>query len=225
MQADGIDLNALQNSHADIMHISPSHHFPTGTVTSVGKRYALLGWAAEQKHRYIIEDDYDSEFRLSGKPVPSLFSIDVTDKVIYINTFSKSLTPTIRISYMILPFSLLERFHQKLGFYSCTVSTFEQYTLARFISEGCFEKHIHRLRKYCKDRRAVLFARMKENPLFSDAVISGENAGLHFLVTCQTELSDADLLREARKMGFQAEALKSYYHEEVPDLHTLLFFY
>lgn len=226
MLEDGIDLSALQNSGADIMHISPSHHFPTGVITSIGKRYALLGWAAEQKHRYIIEDDYDSEFRLSGKPVPSLFSIDVTDKVIYMNTFSKSLTPTIRISYMILPLSLSERFQQKIGKYACTVSTFEQYTLTRFIQDGYFEKHIHRMRKYYKDRRAVLFSRMKAHPLFDHAVISGENAGLHCLVRFDTALSDEALLEQVHALGFHADALKDYYQQKPEqELHTLLFYY
>lgn len=226
MQEDGIDMLALQNSSADVMHISPSHHFPTGAVTSIGKRYALLGWASEQEQRYIIEDDYDSEFRLSGKPIPALFNIDVTDKVIYMNTFSKSLTPTIRISYMILPVPLLHQFHEKLGYYSCTVSTFEQYTLTRFIQEGYFEKHIHRMRKYYKDRRAVLFASMKKYDIFQHAVISGENAGLHCLVTFDTELSDSQLLEQVRNLGFHAVALREYYDKKPEqELHILLFYY
>ena len=226
MQTDGIDLNALQNSETEVMHISPSHHFPTGAVTSVGKRYALLGWAAEKETRYIIEDDYDSEFRLSGKPIPSLFSLDVTNKVIYMNTFSKSLTPTIRISYMILPIPLLKRFQEKLSQYSCTVSNFEQYALTKFITEGYFEKHIHRMRKYYKDCRNALFARMKEYDIFQDSVITGENAGLHCLVQFRTNLTDNELLREVRSLGFQVSALCDYYQEkpEYP-LSVLIFYY
>ena len=226
MQTDGIDLNTLQNSETEIMHISPSHHFPTGTVTSIGKRYALLGWASEQDNRYIIEDDYDSEFRLSGKPIPSLFSLDVMDKVIYINTFSKTLTPTIRISYMILPSSLLGKFRQKLSRYACTVSNFEQYALAEFIKKGCFEKHLHRMRKYYKDRRNQLFSDMKLYKIFDSSVIMNENVGLHCLVKFQTELSDEALLKEVRKSGFQASALCEYYHEKPEqNLHILLFYY
>ena len=226
MEHDGIDLQALQNSKIEIMHITPSHHFPTGAVTSVGKRYALLGWASEKHSRYIIEDDYDSEFRLSGKPIPSLFSLDVTDKVIYMNTFSKSLTPTIRISYMILPLPLLNQFHEKLSHYSCTVSNFEQYALSRFITEGYFEKHIYRMRKYYKSRRDELFQKMKQNPLFRNAEISGENAGLHCLVKFQTSLSDEALLNEIRKAGFRSSALCEYYQEKPAEpLSILLFFY
>ena len=148
MDENGIRTEVLEASASDILHLSPSHHYPTGIVTSISRRYELLGWASKSEKRYIIEDDYDSEFRLLGRPIPALQSIDVMDKVIYMNTFSKSLSSTIRISYMVLPEKLLKMFYAKLGFYSCTVSNFEQYTLARFISGGYFEKHINRMRNY-----------------------------------------------------------------------------
>lgn len=106
--------------------------------------------------RYIIEDDYDSEFRLSGKPIPTLQSIDQSERVIYMNTFTKSLSSTIRISYMVLPKHLLEQFAKRLSFYSCTVSNFEQYTLARFIEDRYFEKHINRMRTYYRKIRDEL---------------------------------------------------------------------
>lgn len=124
MDKYGIDMEALNESGADVLHISPSHHFPTGLVTPVSRRYELLSWAAEDADRYIIEDEYDSEFRLVGKSIPSLQSIDVTDKVIYINTFSKSLASTIRISYMVLPKPLMEQYNRELSFYACTVFKF-----------------------------------------------------------------------------------------------------
>jgi hypothetical protein len=186
MLDDGVDIDYLKSIKTDIIHISPSHHFPTGVITSIGKRYALLEWASQSLDRYIIEDDYDSEFRLSGKPVPSLFSIDVMDKVIYMNTFSKSLSSTIRISYMILPVTLLEKFRKKLGFYSCPVSTFEQYTLARFIDEGYFEKHINRMRVHYKRCRNHLFEQMKKFDIFRNAEVSGKNSGLHCVVKFDT---------------------------------------
>ncbi|MDE5564099.1 MAG: PLP-dependent aminotransferase family protein, partial [Oscillospiraceae bacterium] len=224
MEQDGISLDVLQKSGADAVHISPSHHFPTGAITSIGKRYALLGWAAEG--RYIIEDDYDSEFRLAGKPIPSLFSIDVTDRVIYMNTFSKSLTPTIRISYMILPFPLLERYRTSLSCYSCAVSTFEQYTLASFIKKGYFEKHIHRMRKHCRDSRDSFFTAVQDSPLFRDAVITGTSAGLHCLVTFDTDLPDTYLLEEAQKMDLHASLLSSYFHvPPTESLHQLVIEY
>ena len=125
MDKEGIDPKALEKSGADILHISPSHHFPTGIVTPIARRYTLLDWAAQSENRYIIEDDYDSEFRLTGKPIPALQSIDSADRVIYMNTFSKSLASTIRISYMVLPTALAEAFYKNLGFYACTVSNLE----------------------------------------------------------------------------------------------------
>lgn len=226
MLDDGVDIDYLKSIKTDIIHISPSHHFPTGAITSIGKRYALLEWASQSPDRYIIEDDYDSEFRLSGKPVPSMFSIDVMDKVIYMNTFSKSLSSTIRISYMILPAALLESFKSKLGFYSCPVSAFEQYTLARFINEGYFEKHINRMRVHYKKCRNYLFEQMQKFDIFRNAEISGENSGLHCVVKFDTKLTDDMLLEEITKLGFKASLMKKYYYEQNrPDNHRLIFFY
>lgn len=156
ISAKGIDALELESSGAQIVHLSPSHHFPTGIVTPIGTRYELLAWATRQPGRYIIEDDYDSEFRLSGKPIPTLQSIDQSERVIYMNTFTKSLSSTIRISYMVLPKHLLEQFAKRLSFYSCTVSNFEQYTLARFIEDRYFEKHINRMRTYYRKIRDEL---------------------------------------------------------------------
>ena len=139
MDKEGVEVSQLEEKKVDIVHISPSHHYPTGIVMPVSRRYELLGWAAKGEGKYIIEDDYDSELRLGGKPIPTLQSIDISEKVIYMNTFTKTLASTVRISYMILPRPLLEQFYQKLSFYSCTVSNFEQYTLDLFIKEGYFE--------------------------------------------------------------------------------------
>ena len=223
VESDGISIDELVKSQADVVHISPSHHFPTGVVTSVGKRYSLLSWAAGG--RYIIEDDYDSEFRLSSRPLPSLFSIDVSDRVIYMNTFSKSLTPTIRISYMVLPPALIEKFRGKIRSFSCPVSTFEQYTLARFISDGSFERHIRRLRRYCKNRREELMKIIAENPLFKGAEVSGSSAGMHCIVKFRTKQSDAELLESVRATGFKADLLREHYrYPPAEDLHTLVIY-
>lgn len=224
--SDGIDTDYLQKIKANVIHLSPSHHFPTGVITSVSKRYALLEWASHSPDRFIIEDDYDSEFRLSGKPIPSMYSIDMMDKVIYMNTFSKSLSSTIRISYMVLPPDLLARYKAKMGFFSCPVSTFEQYALARFIEDGYFEKHINRMRAHYKKRRAALFEKMKSHGIFANSVISGENSGLHCVVEFRTALSDEELLREVTALGFRASMIKDYYHNaEQRDYHTLIFPY
>ena len=225
MMEDGMDIDYLKKNKVDIIHISPSHHFPTGVVTSIGKRYALLEWASKSPDRYIIEDDYDSEFRLSGKPVSSLYGIDVIDKVIYMNTFSKSLASTIRISYMVLPKSLMKRFHEGLGFFSCPVSTFEQHTLARFIGEGYFERHINRMRRHYKKRKEELFEDMKKYDIFKNSSISGENSGLHCVVKFDTDKTDEELLEEVISYGFQASMMKDYYFISREDTHTLVFYY
>lgn len=210
---DGININSLEDSGADVIHLSPSHHFPTGIVTPVSRRYELLGWAARaSKHqRYIIEDDYDSEFRLLGRPIPSLQSIDVMERAIYMNSFSKSLTSTIRISYMVLPQHLMERYDQMLSFYSCTVSTFEQYTLAKFITEGYFEKHINRMRNYYRNLRDILVEEIKNSPMSDYCTILEADSGLHFLLKIDTSLSDETIKLNATKNGLNLSCLSDYY--------------
>lgn len=226
LDSEGIDRKALERSDAQVLHISPSHHFPTGIVTPVSRRYELLSWAGESPERYIIEDDYDSEFRFSGKPIPSLQSIDNLHKVIYINTFSKSLASTIRISYMVLPKELMERYKEELSFYSCTVSTFEQYTLAAFIQQGYFEKHINRMRNYYRTQRDMVMTAIKAHPLYSKIKIKEENSGLHFLMEIDTERSDEELTEAAKAMGVNLSCLSQYCHNShtVPQ-HTLIISY
>ena len=212
LDENGLSVRGLQESKAEIVHISPTHHFPTGITMPVGRRYELLAWANERDSRYIIEDDYDSEFRLSGKPMPSLQSIDVSEKAIYMNTFSKSLAPTIRISYMILPPHLASRFYNTLSFYSCTVSSFEQYTLARFIQEGFFEKHINRMRLfYARQRKAVLSC-IQSSALSSLCKVIERDSGLHFLLRVQTKVPDQELCARLQAAGIYLRPLSSYYH-------------
>jgi GntR family transcriptional regulator/MocR family aminotransferase len=226
LDSDGVDKKMLEKSDAQVLHISPSHHFPTGIVTPVSRRYELLSWAGELPERYIIEDDYDSEFRFSGKPIPSLQSIDNMHKVIYINTFSKSLASTIRISYMVLPEELMQRYKEELSFYSCTVSTFEQYTLAAFIKQGYFEKHINRMRNYYRTQRDMVMTAIKNHPFYSKVTIKEENSGLHFLMKIDTQLSDGELIQRARSNNVNLTCLSQYYHncEKAPE-HTLIINY
>ena len=211
------ELGVMPEGLADarVLHISPSHHFPTGIVTPVSRRLELLGWAGEDK--WIIEDDYDSEFRFHAHPVPAMQSLDRQGRVIYLNTFSKSLAPSIRISYMVLPESLMERFRRELSFYSCTVPSFEQYTLARFISGGWFEKHINRMRKYYKSCRNRLVERLEALEYSDKLIIQEKDAGLHFLVKVDTALSDEELMAWCLQRGVKIRALSSYYHGPVPE--------
>lgn len=216
MDEEGIRLDTPNLNTTDIIQISPSHHFPTGIVTSVSRRYGLLQWASKSDSRYIIEDDYDSEFRLQGKPIPSLFSMDTTDKVIYFNTFTKSLASTIRVSYMVLPKSLLHLYYSKLGFYACTVSNFEQYTLAAFIREQYFEKHINRMRNHYRNLRDALITELRQSPLSGKITISQEHAGLHFLLHIDSEKSDAELQSCAREEAVLLAFVSDYYSPAHP---------
>ena len=222
MDNNGILVDELEKSEADVVHISPSHHFPTGIVTPISRRYELLGWAAASADRYIIEDDYDSEFRLTGKPIPSLQSMDI-----YINTFTKSLSSTMRISYMVLPPKLANRFLERLSFYSCTVSNFEQYALMRFINEGCFEKHINRMRNFYHKQRDSLLDAIKNSPLASYVTIMEEDSGLHFLLKVNTELSDEELMQKSLQKGVKLNSLSAYYHDSPDDFaaHTFIINY
>lgn len=220
----GICIASLDESNADVLHITPSHHFPTGIVTPINRRHELLSWASKSEDRYIIEDDYDSEFRLVGRPIPALQSIDESEKVIYINTFSKSLTSTIRISYMVLPKTLIERYNKELSFYACTVSNFEQYTLANFIDEGYFEKHINRMRTYYKNVRNEILSAIKSQgkKAKKEINIREENAGLHFLLEVKTDLTDEELVESARNQGVNISCLSQYYYNQANAKHHTL---
>ena len=219
MDKHGISIKALEQSQAQVLHISPSHHFPTGIVTPIARRYELLSWASKSSDRYIIEDDYDSEFRFMGKPIPSLQSIDAMEKVIYINTFSKSLSSTIRISYMVLPKNLMERYNQELNFYACTVSNFDQYTLASFLAEGHFEKHINRMKNFYRSQRDLIMDCIKKHPKYSRVKIAEENSGLHFLLHVNTALSDEALVQKAAEHDIHISCLSQYFYQ--PEEHSL----
>ncbi|MGM9540696.1 PLP-dependent aminotransferase family protein [Anaerovibrio sp.] len=218
----GMSVSALNTVRCDVIHISPSHHFPTGIITPVNRRYELLGWATSGQ-RYIIEDDYDTEFRLVGKPIPSLFSMDMSGKVIYMNTFSKSLTSTIRISYMVLPPQLMEEFNRRLGYMSCTVSTFEQYTLAEFINQGYFERHINRMRNNYKKLRQQLLKELLAHPDHDKIQILQQASGLYFLLKINTSLSDRDLRSRLEQNGVHLQSLQHYYqNRQAAPEHTFV---
>lgn len=143
---DGIESAALAASEADVLHITPYRSFPSGVTASVSKRHEYLRWASGAG-RYIVEDDFESEFSLSGKPWETVFSGSHRDNVIYLNSFSRTICPSLRVAYMVLPRHLMPEFQQRLGFYSCTVPTFEQFVLTYLLSDGDFERHINRVRR------------------------------------------------------------------------------
>ena len=217
MDASGVRPDCLGSCR--VLHISPSHHFPTGRVTPVQRRQELLHWA-ESTGSWIIEDDYDSEFRFNAHPMPAMQALDHGGRVIYMNTFSKTLAPSIRIGYLVLPPKLMEVFREKLGFYSCTVSSFEQYTLARFLDRGHFEKHINRMRKFYRSRRNRVVDALTGCPFAEKLTIREEEAGLHFLLKIDTDRTDGELVELAARAGIRIHALSSYYHSPVPEADT-----
>ena len=211
LDESGLSVSALRDSRADVVHISPSHHYPTGLVMPIARRQQLLSWAREAPGRCILEDDYDSEFRFVGRPIPTLFSIDEAQRVIYLNTFSKTIAPSIRISYMILPPRLMEVYREKLGFYACTVSGFEQYTLAKFMAQGRYEQHLSRMKARYRQKRDTVIAMLRSSPLADRVEIMEQDAGLHFLVRLDTRLPDAALRSRAAEQGVRLALLSDYY--------------
>jgi len=213
---DGFGVIPEGIADAQVLHISPSHHFPLGLITPIQRRQALLRWAA-QGQRWIIEDDYDSEFRFDAHPMSAMYSSSEQGRVIYMNSFSKSLAPSIRMGYMVLPPALMRQFREKLGFYSCTVSAFEQHTLARFLVEGHFEKHINRMRKFYRSRRNRLLEILKTCRWSQMLTIEEADAGLHFLVHVDTGLSDEALEAFCKDLGLQVRCLSRYYFGPPPE--------
>lgn len=205
---EGIDVQALHNSGATIAYVTPSHQFPTGTVLSVARRTALLNWATAKDNHYIIEDDYDSEFRYVGRPIPSLQGMDKGDRVIYISTFSKSLMPSLRIAYMVLPDALLNRYREAFIHYSSTVPRLDQHILAHFMKAGQFSRHLNRMRTTYRKKLHLLIDTLQ---LYAPAIsFSGEEAGMHIIVTVHTKKSEDDLIQVAEKNGIQIYGLNKY---------------
>lgn len=182
---EGVDLSALQKTGIDVLHLMPSHQYPTGLVTSIARRYALLSWAAERPGRYLIEDDFDCEFRLAGKPIPALASIDTAQSVIYTNTFSKSLSSALRLAYMVLPEELMGRFRHDLGFYASSVSSVDQVALARLLESGDYERHVNRVRIRAREARDGLAALVRKAFPAGEVSIEHADAGLYCVVVAQ----------------------------------------
>ncbi|MBK5201437.1 MAG: PLP-dependent aminotransferase family protein [Spirochaetaceae bacterium] len=208
LDSDGIDITKLEN--INVVHVSPAHQFPTGIVMPIKRKLELLNWANEKENRIIIEDDYDSEFRFKGVILPSIMSIDKNEKVIYLNTFSKTIAPSIRISYMIIPKKYLSEYKNKLGFFSCTVPSFEQYTLARFIDEGYFERHLNKMKTYYRKKIGVFFSLLKESRLNNIAEITYKDSGLHFLLKLDTNINNEIILKKAYDRGVKLNSLEEY---------------
>lgn len=205
-----IRIEELEKSGASIVHVSPANLFPVGYAMPIKRRIELFNWVNEKRGRFIIEDDYDSEFRYDSAFIMPLFAEDVSNKVIYMNTFSKTLVPSIRISYMVLPPKLMKKYEENLSFYSCSVSSFEQYALARFISEGHYERHLLKLINYYRKIRQMTLTRFKQSRLSAISKIEEYNAGTHFLIRIRTDKTDAEVKRIGNEKGLHISLYSAY---------------
>lgn len=204
----GLSGGTVRAAAPELVYMMPSHQFPTGSVMPLGRRLELLAWAAEQEERYLIEDDHDSEYRYRGKPIPSLQSVDGLGKVIYLGTFSKSIAPSLRISYMVLPQQLIERYRTVCGFYSTTVPRMQQEILREFLRDGHFERHLNKMRGIYRGRHDFLIGELKKRSWVLS--VSGDHAGLHVLVEADTGCSEREICERAAAQGVKVSGLGEY---------------
>ena len=209
LDRNGMKVSELEETGADIAYVTPSHQYPTGIVMPINRRMELLRWAAKEEGRYIVEDDYDSEYRYKGKPIPALKGYDVHEKVIYLGTFSRSIAPAIRLSYMVLPGPLLEEYERRNDFVHSTVSKVDQMIVQRFIEEGYYERHLNKTRALYKSRHDVLIEGLKS---MSDILtISGEHAGVHLLLTFHNGMTEEELIRRAGAKDIRVYGMSDYW--------------
>lgn len=201
----GMSISLLEKSGADVVHISPSHQFPTGAVMPVSARFALIEWA-KKRGGYVVEDDYDSEFRLSGKPLQCAYGL-CPDRVIYMNTFSKSLAPSMRMGYMVLPPALYKKFMQIFSSSASFVPLFEQKALAAMIDGGYFERHISRLKNYYRSVHSALLEKLAALP---DCIVKDSGSGLHIIAKFPAARSDGEIKAEAAARGVKIKCLSDY---------------
>lgn len=208
MDRSGMNVEELRESGADIAYVMPSHQYPLGIVMPIKRRQELLQWASEKEGRYIIEDDYDSEFRYIGKPIPALQGIDSHQKVIYIGTFSKSIAPAIRVSYLVLPAELLDAYERVGRCFSSTVSRIDQKMLKLFMERGYYERHLNKMRALYKNKHDVLLNELKT--LNCVKRILGDRSGVHILLRLTGECSEEQRILQAESVGVRVYPLSEY---------------
>jgi len=201
LDQEGVDVSALKSTNASIIHTTPSHQYPTGIVTTINKRSELLHWASRKDNRFIIEDDYDSEFRFYGTPIPAMKGLDDLGNVIYMNSFSKMLSPGFRVAYMVLPDRLLEDANHLFSFYGSGVPAFQQLVLTKFIESGAFEKNHRKMKKNYRHKRDHLINTLRHAAFRDKIEILGEEAGLHFLMRFDTHINEKTLITAAKEKG------------------------
>ncbi len=223
MNQDGIDIEELIDSGTKLLYLSPSHQFPTGYIMPIGKRNGILNWA-KKVNGIIIEDDYDSEFRYFGRPIPALKGLDSEGNVVYLSSFSKIIPPSIRMSYMVLPEGLLEFYQSNLSLYNQGASTLEQLALAKFMEDGHLEKQIRRLRKLYSEKSLILFAAIKDI-MGNHVEAKNTESGLHMILTVKSELTSKELVQRALEKGCQVAPIQDYYWETKDEKHPQIILY
>lgn len=214
LRREGIDTDELAGSAARLVYVTPSHQFPTGYIMPIGERIRLLNWAG-QTGATIIEDDYDSEFRYFGRPLPALKGLDTEGAVIYMGSFSKVIPPSIRISYMVLPDRLLEIYQKRASLYNQATSTIEQLALARYMADGHLERQIRRLRKLYNEKHALFLDNIRTT-LGQQVEINETESGLHMVLTVKSDLTPNELYDRALLKGCRIALLQDYYLGEAP---------
>lgn len=192
VENDGISIKELQNLFQTLLYVTPSHQFPMGSVLSITKRLQLLEWA-EKNNGYIIEDDYDSELSYHNRPIPSLQSIDSGNRTIYLGTFSKSLSPDLRIAYIVLPMPLWASYREKYLYANCTVPTLLQLTLTKYMESGEYQRHLNAMRTHYRKKHDYI-RKYVADYLSDKAALLGEDSGLHFVLSIQTRSNQTELI-------------------------------
>lgn len=209
LDRDGIEIKKLMDSEAKVVYVTPSHQFPNGMIMPISRRLELLKWA-EMNNGFIIEDDYDGEYRYKGQPIPSLQGLDTKGRVIYLGTFSKSLIPSIRISYIVLPPSFIHPYQENFTIYKQTASRLHQETLYRFMKEGHFQSHLNKMRTLYRKKHGVFMLSVKR--YFGNKVkVIGENSGLHIVLEVKNRMNEEELIKKALKAGVKVYPLSIYY--------------
>lgn len=209
---NGMVLEEIVKSNANVLCVTPAHQFPSGGIMPINRRIQILNWAYESDNRYIIEDDYDSEFKYSGKPIPALQGLDTNEKVIYMGSFSKSLSPSIRVGYMVLPEQLIKKYLKNLSFIVCPVPILEQKVLQRFIQDGHFERHFNRMRNIYKKKREILVNHLLG--LKCNMEVIGADAGLHLLLIVNNGMTENQLVSSALLAGVKIYGLSKYFFDK-----------
>gem|GEM_PF-3478722 len=219
LDENGINISELKKTKVDIVHVSTNHHYPSGIVMPISRRYELIKWAKDNDS-IIVEDDYDVELRLKGKLINPLFTLD-DNNIVYLNTFSLTLNPGFRIAYMVLPKRLVNEYENKMSTFKCNVSMLEQLILAEFISSGAYERYLNKKKKRYQDIRNIFIERMTSLSNKHNLILKEADLGLHVLITYPYKVSDEKVLEIAKTLKIKIYPLSHFMHEK-KDTHTLI---